>query len=183
MKTTYNLYNLVFCMVLLSISIQGTLLPRVAKRLSMIDPTADIRRTFNDYQEDSDILFIQLHIASKHPWCNQSLCQLQLPPDLLVAMIVRQETPLIPTGDTQLEPEDILVLAARSYDGSEQISLCEFVVEGNHRYVNRPLSQIPQVHTNRVLLIKRGIDTVIPTGSTMVRAGDILVLAQPVKPS
>lgn len=182
-KTTYNLYNLVFCMVLLSISIQGTLLPRVAKRLSMIDPTADIRRTFNDYQEDSDIHFIQLHIASEHPWCNQSLCQLQLPPDLLVAMIVRQETPLIPTGDTQLEPEDILVLAARSYDGSEQISLCEFVVEGNHRYVNRPLSQIPQVHTNRVLLIKRGIDTVIPTGSTMVRAGDILVLVQPVKPS
>ena len=41
---TYNLYNLVFCMVLLSISIQGTLLPFAAKKLSMIDPTADIDR-------------------------------------------------------------------------------------------------------------------------------------------
>ena len=47
----YDLFNLVFCIVLLSISIQGTLLPRVAERLAMIDQAGDVSKTFNDYQE------------------------------------------------------------------------------------------------------------------------------------
>ena len=113
-ETTYNLFNLVFCMVLLSIAIQGTLLPTVAKKLSMIDPTADVLRTFNDYQEDSDIHFIKLHVDAGHPWCGQSLSQLRLPGDLLVAMIVRGDGVEVPTGDTVLEPGDLLVLAARA---------------------------------------------------------------------
>lgn len=44
-----NLFNLVFCIVLLSISIQGTLLPWFSRRLKMIDEKADVRLTFTDY--------------------------------------------------------------------------------------------------------------------------------------
>lgn len=176
--TTYNLYNLVFCIVLLSISIQGTLLPFVARKLAMIDPSADIGSTFNDYQEDSDIHFIKLRIDSKQAWCGRALAQLQFPPDLLVAMIVRQKEVIIPTGETRLEPDDLLVLAARSFEDREHLALREVVVEGGKHSVNRPLSQISQAHNNRVILIKRGIDTIIPTGNTVVKAGDVLVLTQ-----
>ena len=59
----YDLFNLVFCIVLLSISIQGTLLPRVAERLAMIDQAGDVSKTFNDYQEESDIDFIKVHLG------------------------------------------------------------------------------------------------------------------------
>ena len=178
-ETTYNLFNLVFCMVLLSISIQGTLLPAVAQRLAMIDPTADVRHTFTDYQEDSDIHFIKLHIDPAHPWCGQALSQLRLPPDLLVAMIVRgKEEVEVPTGNTVLEPGDLLVLAARSFEDREHLALVELVVEGGHRYANQALAQIPQAHAHRVILVKRGVDTLIPTGSTVIHPGDILVMAQ-----
>ena len=47
-ETRYNLFNLVFCIVLLSISLQGSLLPRVSAKLHMIDHTADVSKTFND---------------------------------------------------------------------------------------------------------------------------------------
>ena len=177
-ETTYNLFNLVFCMVLLSIAIQGTLLPAVAQKLSMIDPTADVLRTFNDYQEDSDIHFIKLHVDAGHPWCGQSLSQLRLPGDLLVAMIVRGDGVEVPTGDTVLEPGDLLVLAARSFEGREHLALVELVVEGGHRCANQALAQIPQAHAHRVILVKRGVDTLIPTGSTVIQPGDILVMAQ-----
>lgn len=178
-QTTYNLYNLVFCMVLLSISIQGTLLPAVAAKLGMIDASADVGRTFTDYQEDSDIHFIKLHVTRQHAWCGKTLRALQLPSDLLVAMILRQKQEVIvPTGDTTIEPGDLLVLAARSFEDREHLALREFVVESSHHWVNCPLSQIPPAHANRVILLKRGIDTIIPTGSTIVRAGDILVIAQ-----
>ena len=181
-ETTYNLFNLVFCMVLLSISIQGTLLPAVAHKLAMLDPTADVGRTFTDYQEDSDVHFVKLHLDPAHPWCGQALSQLRLPSGLLVAMIVRgKEEVEVPTGDTVLEPGDLLVLAARSFEDREHLTLSEVVVERSHRFANRPLSQIPQAHDNRVILVKRGADTLIPTGSTVIKPGDILVMAQSAK--
>lgn len=176
--TSYNLYNLVFCMVLLSISVQGTLLPLVARRLSMLDPTSDVGRTFTDYQEDSDIHFIKLHLKDGHPWCGQSLSALHFPPDLLVAMIVRQEQLIIPTGETELEAGDLLVLAARSFEERKHLTLAEIVVEGSHRFANRPLSEVSQNVATRVILIKRGIDTIIPTGNTVIKPGDILVLTR-----
>lgn len=175
---TYNLYNLVFCIVLLSISIQGTLLPFVAKKLAMIDPTTNIGCTFNDYQEDSDISFIKLHLDSKHNWLGRSLAQLQLPSDLLVAMIVREDEIVIPNGKTVLCEGDLLVLAARGFEDREHLTLREVVVENKKPYANRTLAQIPHAHSNRVILIKRGIHTIIPSGSTLIKPGDILVLTQ-----
>ena len=178
-ETKYNLYNLVFTIVLLSISIQGTLLPFIARKLNMIDKTADIGRTFNDYQEDSDINFIKLHINSEHNWCGKLISQLQIPQDLLIAMIVRNHNVVVPTGDTKIEVGDLLVLAARSFeDRRGDLILSEVVVEGGKNSVNKSLSEIPQVHTNRIILIKRGIDTIIPRGNTKIQAGDILVMVK-----
>lgn len=177
-ETTYNLYNLVFCMVLLSISIQGTLLPAVAKKLAMIDLTADVGSTFNDYQEDSDISFIKLRIDAGHAWCGKTLVDLQFPADLLVAMIVRNHEIVIPNGDTRLEVGDLLVLAARSFEDRAKLALREVVVERGKQYANRPLSQSFREKSNRVILIKRGIQTIIPDGSTVIQPGDILVLTQ-----
>lgn len=177
-ELTYNLYNLVFCIVIMSISIQGTFLPLVAKKLSMIDQTTDVGHTFNDYQEDSDISFIKLHLKETHSWCNQTLEQLQLPSELLVSMIIRREEILIPTGQTMLEAGDLLVLAARSFDDREHLVLHEIVVENKKQYSNKTLSQIGQTHTPRIILIKRGMDTIIPSGKTEIKAGDILVVSQ-----
>lgn len=177
-ETTYNLYNLVFCMVLLSISIQGTLLPAVAKKLTMLDPTADVGSTFTDYQEDSDISFIKLRIDADHAWCGKTLVNLHFPADLLVAMIVRHHGVVIPTGDTRLEEGDLLVLAARSFEDRENLALREVVVERGKQCANKPLSLSFREKSKRVILIKRGIQTIIPDGNTIIQPGDILVLTQ-----
>lgn len=177
-EITYNLYNLVFCMVLMSISMQGTLLPRVAKKLSMIDQISDINHTFNDYQEDSDISFIKIHLDKAHSWCQQTLEQLRLPSELLVSMIIREDQVIIPTGKTMLEAGDLLVLAARNFDDREHLVLREIVVGKQKQYANKTLSQIPQMHSTRIILIKRGMDTIIPSGKTEIKSRDILVLTQ-----
>ena len=181
-QTAYNLYNLVFCIVLLSISIQGTLLPFAAKKLSMIDSAADVRRTFTDYQEDSDIHFSKIHLTPQQSWCGQALSELKLPSGLLIAMILRDRQMIVPTGSTVLEPGDLLVLAARSFEDREHLALREVVVQRGHRFSHCALSEIPRLGTSRVILLKRGMETVIPTGSTVILPGDILVLAQSEKP-
>ena len=46
--TRYDLFHIVFCVVLLSISFQGTLLPWMAKKLHMVDGEANVLKTFTD---------------------------------------------------------------------------------------------------------------------------------------
>ena len=177
-ETRYNLFNLVFCIVLLSISLQGSLLPRVSAKLSMIDHTADVSKTFNDYQEESDIDFIKIHLDKNHPWNGKTLKELPLPSDLLVVMIARREETIVPNGSTVLLPGDLLVLAARAFEDRENLSLQEIVVEKGHKWVGRSLRQIPTRSDTLIVMVKRGNETIIPGGSTILQAGDTLVIAQ-----
>ncbi len=177
-ETRYNLFNLVFCIVLLSISLQGSLLPRVSAKLSMIDHTADVSKTFNDYQEESDIDFIKIHLDKNHPWNGKTLKELPLPSDLLVAMIARREETIVPNGSTVLLPGDLLVLAARAFEDRENLFLQEIVVEKGHKWVGRSLRQIPTRSDTLIVMVKRGNETIIPGGSTILQAGDTLVIAQ-----
>ena len=177
-ETRYNLFNLVFCIVLLSISLQGSLLPRVSAKLSMIDHTADVSKTFNDYQEESDIDFIKIHLDKNHPWNGKTLRELPLPSDLLVVMIARREETIVPNGSTVLLPGDLLVLAARAFEDRENLSLQEIVVEKGHKWVGRSLRQIPTRSDTLIVMVKRGNETIIPGGSTILQAGDTLVIAQ-----
>ena len=116
----------------------------------MIDQTTDISHTFNDYQEGSDISFIKSHLDKTHSWC----------------------------GQTVLDVGDLLILAARRIDAGEHLILREVVVKNQKQCSNITLSQIPQMRSARIILVKRGMDTIIPSGKTEIKPGDILVLTQ-----
>ena len=45
----YDLFHIVFVVSFLSVAIQGSILPLVAKKHDLIDKFADVRKTFNDY--------------------------------------------------------------------------------------------------------------------------------------
>jgi cell volume regulation protein A len=177
-KTKYNLFNLVFCIVLLSILLQGTLLPWIARALSMIDKQADIRKTFTDYQEESDISFIKMHLGEGHAWCGKTLQQADIPADFLVAMILRGEETIVPGGATQLEKGDLLVLAARSFEDRENIRLREIPITKEQALANQTISQVGDPKKGLILLIKRGQTTLIPSGDTQLLPGDILVVTE-----
>ena len=69
----FDLFNLVFCIVLFSLSIQGSLLPWISKKCHMINHQVDILRTFNDYQENNDISFVKMKIDKNHQFRNKKL--------------------------------------------------------------------------------------------------------------
>ena len=177
-ETTYNLFNLVFCIVLLSISIQGTLLPWLSSKLSMIDENEDVGKTFNDYEEESDVDFIKVFIGEGHSWSGLSLSQLSLPADLLIVMIIRDNATFVPNGSTKLLEGDTLVLSARAFEDKENIHVYEKVVSRHDKMANMPLYKISKPDGKLVILIKRGLDTIIPTGSTIILSGDTLVFAE-----
>lgn len=177
-ETKYNLFNLVFCIVIFSLLIQGTLLPWAAEKLSMIDATADISKTFNDYQEESEIDFIKIRLRPGHPWCGYTVSELALPLDLRIVMILRGGNTIIPYGGTSLMEGDLLVMSAYSFEDRENLRLCEMSIERGHKMANKPIAEISGSKKHLIILIKRGTETIIPTGRTVIFPGDVLVLAE-----
>ena len=85
----HDIFHIVFVVALLSVTIQGSLLPVIAKRDDMIDKFSDVRKTFNDYQQESAIALNKLTIklgfrasfsrAAMAPWAFRSPAVMGLP--------------------------------------------------------------------------------------------------------
>ena len=111
-----DIFHIVFLVALLSVSFQGTLLPWVAKRLDLVDNETSVRKTFTDYQEDLSAQLIEFPMEKENPWVHQTLSQAGIPKDILVVMIKRQGKAIVPKGDTEILPGDILVLSGMEFD-------------------------------------------------------------------
>lgn len=177
----YNLFNLVFCIVILSLGIQGTLLPRVSSVLDMIDRNQDVRRTFNDYQEDNDVSFVKLHVSAGHRMAGKALKELPLAPDFLAALLLRGKETLVPNGETVVEEGDLLILAAEQFEDRENLSMSEICLDKNSKWAGKSLSEIRLPKGGLIVLIvliQREGKTLIPGGSTVLQAGDCLAVAR-----
>lgn len=174
----YNLFNLVFCIVLLSLAFQGALLPAVCRNLKMIDRNADVLRTFNDYREVNDVSFVKIPVGEDHPWSNGKVSQLPLPKDFLIVLVMRKEEKIVPNGDTVILPGDLLVIAARAFEDRENLTLREITVDKNHRCKGKTLEQVEIPQGMLIIMVQRGGQTIIPRGDTLIEEGDMLVAAQ-----
>lgn len=174
----YNLFNLVFVIVLLSLAFQGTFLPWCAKKLNMTDPNTDILKTFNDYREDSDVAFVKLHIGNKHPFVGHALKDLTFPEEFLAVLLLRQGKTLLPSGETCLSEGDLLVLAAPEFEDRENLTLCESVISKNHKWNGKTLKELPKDSHFLIVMIRRPDSTIIPNGETRLLTDDIVVTAR-----
>lgn len=174
-----DLFDLVFMVAIISIVMQGSLLPAVAKRLKMIDEAGDVGRTFNDYQEETDLSFIKLKVDAGHPFAGRSLAQIGEAASMLVVLILRHGAePVIPNGDTVIETGDLLVLAAPTFEERAGVSLREHHIGEHHHWAGCALHELP--HGGRrfiVVLLKREGETIIPNGDTQLLPGDDVVIA------
>lgn len=174
---TFDIFNLVFCVVLLSLALQGTLLPWISQKLNMIDWKADIQKTFNDYQENTNISFIKFHADENNGMAYKKLNALSLPGDFLIVVIIRGEENIIPNGETEILPGDLLVAAAREFENRRNLYLYEINVDKSHKWTGKPLKEVDAGKV-LVVMVKRQEETIIPNGETEILPGDTLVLAK-----
>lgn len=175
-QTHGDLFHIVFCVVLLSIGLQGTFLPWCARRMDMIDEQEDVLRTFTDYTADTPVQFIRLRIHQDHPWNGVPLRQAVLPPDTRAALILRGDARILPRGDTCLCAGDVLILSAMAYQDDRHLSLSETILDRKHEWCGKRLSEIDW-GGSLVILVRRGEEALLPTGSLELCPGDTLVMA------
>lgn len=168
-----DIFNIVFCVVLLSISLQGALLPWMARKLDVIDRHADVMKTFNDYSDSTPMRFGRVAVEKDGPWAGKYVRDLVLPGAMLLAMIIRGEERLLPRGDTLLQVGDDVIIMARGFE-DKKTYLQEKTVKVDSRRVGQPLSRYPG--KGLIMMIRRGDKIIIPEGDTILEAGDKLVI-------
>lgn len=173
---SFDLFHIVFMVALLSVAFQGTLIPKVAQKLGMLDETADVKKTFNDYQEESSMTLMRMYIPAGHNWENRRIREVSIPTGALALMIKREEDTLIPNGDTKILANDSIILSVPSYESKENENLEEVVIEKDHSWCNHSIQELDLPQNQLIALIKRGEENVIPSGDTVIHEGDILVL-------
>lgn len=172
----HDLFHIVFMVSLFSVSVQGTLLPMIAQKLDMVDDTSDVRKTFNDYQEEAALTLMCMAIPNGHNWENRLVREVSMPTGSLALMIKRGGENIIPRGDTQILAGDNVILSVPSYESGGNEVLEEISISKGHKWCNHSLAELKLPGNEIIAMIRRGEESIIPDGNTVIAANDVLVI-------
>ena len=141
----------------------------------MIDDEEDVRKTFNDYEENVPLIFAEFTLKDGSPWAGRLVRDLDLPPDTLLALVRREGRNFAPDGNTRLQAGDVLVLGGREVTSINSAVLQEHHVGKGSPLAGRPLREAPS-GMPLVVAVLRGQEVIIPRGDTIPREGDTLVV-------
>ena len=171
-----DLFHIVFCTVLISIAVQGSFLPRIAKSLDMIDNNENVMKTFNDYSDETQVQFVRLSIKEGSRWANMPIKDIPFPTGLLVVMILRDNEKIVPSGKTVILAGDVVVMGAEGFYDDTNLELNEYTISDNHKWRNKRISEITIPNNGLIILIKRNGSILVPNGKSILRKNDILVV-------
>ena len=171
-----DLFHIVFTTTLFSVAIQGGLLPKVANKLGVVDDESDVRKTFNDYQEEAALQLMRMYIPKGHNWANKKVKDVSVPTGSLAIMIKREDETIVTKGDTVILPEDTVILSVPPYVPSKDEQLEEIVVEKEHKWCGKSINALHLKEDELIALILRNGETIIPDGKTKIQENDVVVV-------
>lgn len=133
-------------------------------------------KSSEDYSLETDIRFIRLEIDKEHPWAGKKVSELSLPPGLLAAVIQREKEVVVPRGDTIIRKGDYVVLGAEGYHDDLGITLKEIILKEHHPWVNRMIKELDISRQTLIVMVRRGGKLMIPSGSLVLEAEDMVLL-------
>lgn len=133
-------------------------------------------KTLTEHSDEADIRFITLMIEKGKAWENITVSQLALPHGLILAAVCRGHETIVPRGDTVLLAGDKLVIGAEGYKDEIGIKLRELVLRERHPWVGTPIKDLDISRQTLIVMVRRGEKMIIPNGSLVMQAGDVVVL-------
>lgn len=109
------IFNVVFFVVLISATLQGSTLPWMARRLGLIETTQASAPATLEITSlgDVDAAIVEYTLSENSRAAYRRLSRMALPEGVVVAMISRGDKVLPPRGSTILQPEDHLFIVLR----------------------------------------------------------------------
>ncbi|MCC8152716.1 MAG: ion transporter [Lachnospiraceae bacterium] len=129
-----------------------------------------------DYLMEEELKFIRLRVSGDHPWTNQRVMDLPLPPGLILAVIQRDDDTIVPKGDTIILDGDDIILGAEGGKGDIGLTLKEIVLRERHPWVGHEIRDLDISRQTLIVMIRRDGKPIIPVGSTVMQEQDAVFL-------
>jgi len=71
---------------------------------------------FTDYQEDRSTTLIEYNVDSNNNWIEKSIMEADIPEEILIVMIKRDNEIIVPKGSTLIKKGDVLVLSGNNIE-------------------------------------------------------------------
>jgi cell volume regulation protein A len=113
------IFNIVFLCTLVSLVVQGTSLPLVARWLNLAAEPKQINKLRNfdvDFSSDIKSVITEIEITSRILAKGNQLMHLSLPDNTLVVMVNRDNNYFVPTGQTILEEKDKILIITDNHE-------------------------------------------------------------------
>lgn len=108
-----DIFHIIFFIALFSVAIQGTLIPKMANLLNVVDDEDEesVLKTFTDYIGDINTELIEVSIEKDSKWVDKAIMDSNIPEEILIVMIKREDKIIVPKGSTVIQAGDTLVLS------------------------------------------------------------------------
>lgn len=140
-----------------------------------VDQYTNIKRR-SEFGHETDIHFIKIQIEEDDKWVGKRIADLNLPADVIIAVVKRDEEILIPRGDMVIQEDDTIVMGAEPFDTHEHIKLKEIVLKKQNPWTGRRIRDLDISRHSIIVLVKRRSKALIPNGNMVLRAGDHVFL-------
>ena len=122
------------------------------------------------------VRFIRVRLTEKDDWIGRKIMNLGLPEGINIAAVQRGIEFVTPKGDTVLEKDDNVVLAAEGFNDGFDIDLNEVELKPNHPWCGQEIRELDISRQTHIVAIDRNGTPIIPSGHTRLLAGDVVIL-------
>lgn len=118
------IFNIVFFATLVSLLVQGTTVSYVARFLGLEDESVTPSKLSEfdmELPEDVKSTMSEITVREEHLTKGERVMDLPMPKNTLIVMVKRNGHYFVPTGSTELEPQDILLLISDNKHSLEDV--------------------------------------------------------------
>ena len=127
-----------------------------------------------------DMRFIMITLEPDHPWVGEEIKDVTLPPEIMIATVIRDGQIIIPKGDTLLVSEDHVVLGALEYQDEVGIHIREVPIIDGHAWRGKKIRDLDIPRDTVIVSVIRHGKPLIPRGETTIHAEDLVTVCEKV---
>ena len=140
-----------------------------------VDQYSNIKKR-TEFGYEADMNFIKIRIGANDQWLGKRIADLDLPENVIIAILKRKEEIIIPRGDIVLQEKDSIVLGAAPFEEHEKINLKEIVLKEQNPWNGLRIRDLDISRHTIIVLVKRKNKALIPNGNMILIEGDRVFL-------
>lgn len=133
-------------------------------------------KRIGEYGQEEDVHFIRIQLSKNDKWTGHSIAELNLPEKIIIAVVQRSHRILVPKGDLVLQPDDVLVIGAESFQDKDRIKLKEITLLAKNPWTGQKIRDLDISRNSIIVLVKRHKKLLIPSGNMTLQEGDTVIL-------